>query len=186
MENILRFSEVGQKILKNLDAKSLVQSKEASRGIDGFLENEKFYFISIIKNYNGYFEGFEKSWVEVIHRTPIQIIKQLAIAVQKHFKKDSNDYYVPPLAIAGDGDNIDIELCKYIISKTSNKNPTIKSCYSGKTFPQPQFFIQLQLEKCKLIVEEVEWMEKYNKNLLELKSTYTRKLIQIKMKHDFF
>ena len=175
MEKILRFSVIGKKILKNLDAKSLVQSKEASRGIDEFLENEKFYFISIIKNYNGYFEGFEKSWVEVIHRTPIQIIKQLAIAVQKYFKKDSNDNYVPPLAIAGDGDNIDIELCKYIISKTSSKIPTIKSCSSGNL--DTKFIIQLQLEKCKVIVEVVELFEKYKKNFLELRSTYLQKKI---------
>ena len=52
MENIFkRFTVVGKKILKNLDDKSLARSKEASRGIAVFLENEKFYFISIIKEY---------------------------------------------------------------------------------------------------------------------------------------
>ena len=83
MENIFkRFQLVGRMIIKKLDPKSLTRSIEASREISKFLDNEKFFFITIIKNYKSNFKGFEHSWNEVIHKTPVKIIKQLAIAVQ--------------------------------------------------------------------------------------------------------
>ena len=112
-----RFPVVGGKILKNLDSKSLAQCKVARREISEFLENEKLYFISIIKKYTDKFKGFEKLWNEVIHKTPIKIIKQLAIAVQLCSKnKPYLKRRVSPILIAGDN----FELCDYVVSKRKN------------------------------------------------------------------
>ena len=121
-----RFPVVGGMILKNLDSKSLVRSKEASREIAEILENKKFYFISTLRNYIGYFKEYKKSWNEVIHKAPIKILQQLTIAVQLFFKKYFNyplkkQFNLPPLFIAQDSNNVD--LCQLIISKTSEKNP---------------------------------------------------------------
>ena len=87
MENLcIRFPVASEMVLKNLDDPSLKRGKLAGRGMAEFLENEKFYWIRIIKKYIAYFEGHEESWREVVNKTPLDIIKQLAIAVQQFFK----------------------------------------------------------------------------------------------------
>ena len=75
-----RFPHVSQRILKNLDDQSLIRSKEATRLIAKFLENEKFYWIRIIKKHDKNFEGFQESWKEVLGNSPVDIVKQLATA----------------------------------------------------------------------------------------------------------
>ena len=80
-----RFPLVKKKVLNNLDDQSLTRSKEVNRGIAESLEDERFYWIRIIKKYAGNFEGHEESWKEVIYKTPVDIIKQLAIAVKQFF-----------------------------------------------------------------------------------------------------
>ena len=100
MEKIcLRFSHVSEIILNNLGNESLARSKETSQGISKFHENERFFWIRIIKKYNEHFNGFEKSWSEVINRIPLDVLKQLAIAVQQFFKFQSFEK-VAPLHIA--------------------------------------------------------------------------------------
>ena len=63
-----RFPLVNQRIFQNLDGQSLIRIKEASRDISGFIENERFFWIRLIKKYSKKFEGFEESWNEVIHK----------------------------------------------------------------------------------------------------------------------
>ena len=122
MENLcIRFPVASEMVLKNLDDPSLKRSKLAGRGMAEFLENEKFYWIRIIKKYIVYFEGHEKSWREVVNKTPLGIIKQLAIAVQHFFKKHSFKE-LAPLHIAAEKGTF--QLCQYVIAKTSNKNPS--------------------------------------------------------------
>ena len=84
MENCCkRFPVVGKMILSNLDNQSLVQSKKASRAISNSLENERFYYIRVIQNYEK-FNEFEESWKEVFHKTPVDVLKQLAVTIQKY------------------------------------------------------------------------------------------------------
>ena len=64
-------------ILKNLDDQSLTRSKEASKDIAIFLENEKFFWIRFIKKYNKNFEGFEESWNQVVKKIPVDVVKNL-------------------------------------------------------------------------------------------------------------
>ena len=77
-------------VFKNLDNQSLTQSKNASRTFSEFLVDEKSYWIRVIKKYNGNFVGVEESWREVLRKTPVDMIKQLALVVEEFFK-----YYFP-------------------------------------------------------------------------------------------
>ena len=123
MENLcIRFPVASEMVLKNLDDQSLKRGKLAGRGMAEFLENEKFYWIRIIKKYIANFEGHEESWREVVNKTPLDIIKQLAIAVQQFFKLKHSFKGLAPLHIAAEKGTF--QLCQYIIAKTSNKNPS--------------------------------------------------------------
>ena len=53
-----RFPFAGKLILNNLENQSLARSKETNRGINKFLENERFYWIRILKKYSKNFKGF--------------------------------------------------------------------------------------------------------------------------------
>ena len=46
-----RFPLIRRKVLKNLDDESLIRSVEAKRGIAEFLDNERFFWIRVIKKY---------------------------------------------------------------------------------------------------------------------------------------
>ena len=116
-----RFPLVVKRVLDNLDDQSLIRSKEASRRIAESLDNEKSYWIRILKKHNEKFTGCEESWREVIHKVPIDFVKQLAIAVQQVFKYFWCKKQVAPLHIAVEVGSF--QLCQYVISKTKNKNP---------------------------------------------------------------
>ena len=81
-----RFPFVGQIFLNNLENQSLARCKETNRGMNRFLENQRFYWIRILKKNIGNFKGFEESWNHVIKNAPITIIQQLAHAVQEYFQ----------------------------------------------------------------------------------------------------
>ena len=108
-----RFPLASGKILKNLDDQSLTRSKIASRGITNLLENEKIFWIRIIKKYKGNFKGFEESWQQVVDKIPVDLVKQLARAVQEYFKL-YNTNEIAPLQIAIEKGNF--ELCQFVFS----------------------------------------------------------------------
>ena len=127
MENILkRFPHLGELTLNNLDNKSLINGKKASRDVSKFLENEKFFWIRILKRYHRNFVRFEESWREVIKKPSFEMVKQLAVTVQNFFQLypvinylESNQ--VAPIHIAAAQNNVD--LYKFIYEKSKNKNP---------------------------------------------------------------
>ena len=132
MDVFKRFPLVCKKILNRLDDQSLVRSKEASKEIAECLENGRFYWIRMMKKMSfgmtqmtkmkrGRYQGFDESWKEVIFKTPINYIKDLAIAVQYFYEQFFGSEKVAPLHVAVETGNFN--LCQYIISKTSNKNP---------------------------------------------------------------
>ena len=117
-----RFPHLTQNVLKNLDIQSLIRSKEANREIAKCLNYKKFYWIRIIKTHKEKFEGFEESWGETLNKSPLEMIKQLAIAVQHFFKHHtSKEIRVAPLHIATDKGSS--QLCQYAFSKATDKNP---------------------------------------------------------------
>ena len=116
-----RFPLASKMILRNLDNQSLVRSKEVSREVSEILDKEKFYWIRIIAKHIENFEGHHESWIEVINKTPTDVLKQLAVLVEEFFKDNSQRKNMAPLHIAAEKG--DLGLCEKIITKTSNKNP---------------------------------------------------------------
>ena len=74
---------IAQKILNYVDDETLINFKEAGRTNAVFLGKERFYWIRIIQSYNGLFGELQEIWNKVVRRTPVEIIKGLAIAVHQ-------------------------------------------------------------------------------------------------------
>ena len=87
-----RVPMVNRLILRNLNDRTLVSFNGASREINQVLDNEKFYWIRMMNKYNGNFKEFQGSWRKVISKTPVNTVKQLALAVDKFFKDRSTHY----------------------------------------------------------------------------------------------
>ena len=78
-----RFPLIAQKILNQVDNKTLINYKEAGRIYAAFLEKERFYWTTIIQRYNCLIGEFHDVWKKVVKQTPIEIIKELAVAVHQ-------------------------------------------------------------------------------------------------------
>ena len=120
-----RFPHLSKSILNNCDNQSLIKSKEASREIFEFLENERFYWIRIIQRKYLNFEGFEESWKEAIHQTPFDVIKELENELEKLFSLQNpcSGWIRPihPLHVAALQGNL--KLYEYIVAKAKDKIP---------------------------------------------------------------
>ena len=82
MEEICqRFPFVAQKVLNHLDNDTLNNFKEAGRNNAGFLGKERFYWIRII--IHSFTGELREVWNKVVSKTPIETIKELAVAVQQ-------------------------------------------------------------------------------------------------------
>ena len=86
-----RFPSLIPMILENVDNQSLVNFKETSRELRDFVDSERFYWIKIIEKYKGSFEEFSKCWKKVIERTPSQIVKRIALAVEIFFSTNQSN-----------------------------------------------------------------------------------------------
>ena len=88
MENLRnRFPILIQLILENVDDQSLVTFKETSREMFDFINDERFYWLRILRKYNGSFVEFSKSWRMVIQKNPVEIVREIAVAVEKFFNQ---------------------------------------------------------------------------------------------------
>ena len=115
-----RFPLIRQRVIKNLDNQSLTRSFEAKRGFAEFSNIDRFFWIRIIKKYVRNFEGVEDSWREILHRTKIDVIKQLALAVEEFFKCCYLFRFVSPLQIAAEKGTL--QLFQYVTSKVTDKS----------------------------------------------------------------
>ena len=162
-----RFPLVNKMVLKQLNDQSLVNIKEACRQSARQLVNGRFFWIRIIKKYMGNFKGVEESWKEVINKTPAEMLKQLAFAVEQ-FCKSYPFKQVTPLHITAYKSSL--ELFQFVITRSKDKNPV------GKVFIQvfvmankwnpfkfkPQSITPLHIvamlgniEQCRLILDNV-------------------------------
>ena len=150
-----RFPVLVQKIMTHVDNETLINFKEAGRNNATFLEKERFYWIRIIQRYNclygelwingkmvSYNRHFGEPWRKVVRKTPIEIIKELAVAVhqfpQAMFKylgrqtlsgesispldcilSHENEWH--PLLVAATCGSVN--LCNHIIQKVGTKDP---------------------------------------------------------------
>ena len=72
-------------IFKNLNNQSLIKSKEASSELSQFMLNERFYWLRIIMKNDKSFLEYQALWKKVLEKTPVDIIQQIADAVQNFF-----------------------------------------------------------------------------------------------------
>ena len=128
-------------VSNNLDNQSLIALKESSKEVSNSIEEDRFIWIRIVKRYNGNFKKFKNSWMEVLQKTSVDDLRQLANAVQKFFASFS--YYIvskkqlAPLHVAAvQGD---LQLCELIITKTSEKNPGGGFCIGTCNFDTNKF-----------------------------------------------
>ena len=87
-----RFPLIAQKILNHVDNKTLINFKKVSRNNANFFEKERFYWIRIIQRYNCLFGELHEVWKKVVSKTPVGIIKELAVAVHQFPFKLSKKY----------------------------------------------------------------------------------------------
>ena len=87
MENICkRFPHLANRIFDQVDDQSLHFCKQVSGEVLEYLDKEKFFWIRIIKKYQRRLKDFPKLWKPVIEKTPVEIVKQIAIAVSQFFQ----------------------------------------------------------------------------------------------------
>ena len=154
MENICqRFPHLRKVVLNNLDNQSLITCKGAIRDVSEFLENERFFWIRILKRYQRHFNEFKESWKVLINKTSLEMVKHLALSTLQYFKIYPliNPYnQLAPINIAVELNNVD--LCKFIYEKTRNhKNP--KDIH-GMT-PLHYAAMRGSFELCKLMLENI-------------------------------
>ena len=134
METICkRFPHLAQRIFDQVDDQSLNNCKEISQEVLEYLENERFFWIRIIKKYKGKLKDFPKLWKPVIDKTPTEIVKKIGIAVsqffQAHHLYSSKIHWFSILnerrqwsLIAISANHGDLALLQFIVNKIKLKN----------------------------------------------------------------
>ena len=122
MEMILkRFPLVSLKVFKNLDYQSLAGSTKVQKYFAEFLHNQKFYWIHLVKKHAKNFEGVERSWREVLHQTPVDVVKQLALAVEEFFNSYSSKQVSPLHIVAKEAPSYNCNRWKCGIMQAHNE-----------------------------------------------------------------
>ena len=133
MENLLqRFPHLAKRIFDQLDDRRLNRCKEISGEVLEFLDNERFFWIRIIMKYKRKIKDFTKLWKQVFDKTPVEKVKQIAIAISK-FHNDHHLYshhfiinrcwsFKQWSLIAVSAHHDDLALIQFIVRKIKLKN----------------------------------------------------------------
>ena len=134
MENLCkRFPHLAAQVFDQVDDQSLNNCKEMNRGVLEHLDNERFFWIRIIKKYQKRLKDFPKLWKPVIDKIPVETVKQIAIAVSEFFQLPHlySVYADWPLSgdrrkqwslIAISANHGDLVLLQFIVNKIKLKN----------------------------------------------------------------
>jgi ankyrin repeat protein len=150
-----RFPMIADMIFKNLDDESLSTCKMASRNINTFVKDERFFWLRQIGRYNKHFQEFQMTWNKTLKQTPTFILMKIAKVINlgyvKKLDSDPEDMYhhfnwSPLHVAAGSGS---LELCEYILEKTKN------SIQPGRQDVTPMHLAALRghLEIVKFLIE---------------------------------
>ena len=150
----MRIPFVGSLILNNVSYQSLVNCKRTSRELAKFLDQEKLLSLRIIQKYNGSFQGFEEVWRKVIHKSPIDVIRKLALALCDFAKSHCQQLNLwHPLHIAAA--NGSLELCIYIVEKIGNKSIPLTALHfaAERGHLEICIFIAKNVKETNLVIE---------------------------------
>ena len=182
-----RFPLMAQKIMSYVDYNTLINFKEAGRNNYEFLRKERFYWIRIIQRYSCLFGELQEVWKKVVNKTPIEIIKELAVAVhtfpqtmlRQHefetiyglpitlleFVQKREKQWHPLVISAACGS---VHLCNHVIQKVGVKNPS-SSKMCGKNTPLAvaaeyrrdlsvfQFLLEKAEDKNPILIKHTKW-----------------------------
>ena len=187
-----RFPLMAQKIMNHVDDKTLINFKETGRNNADFLGKERFYWIRIIQRYNCLIGELQEVWKKVVRKTPIEIIKELAVAIHQFPRtifREHKDEILPsepaspiefvqkiekqwhPLFIGATCGSVN--LCDHIIKKVGVKNTTIFK-KRGKTTPLAfaaefmnnvnvfKFLLEKAEDKNPILITDVNWTLLHN------------------------
>ena len=187
-----RFPLMAQKIMSHVDDKTLINFKETGRNNAYFLGKERFYWIRIIQRYNCLIGELQEVWKKVVTKTPIDIIKELAVAIHQFprtiFREHKNEILPSeptspiefvqkiekqwhPLFIGATCGSVN--LCDHIIKKVGVKNSTIFK-RSGKITPLVfaaefmnnlnvfKFLLEKAEDKNPILITDVNWTLLHN------------------------
>lgn len=102
MDNlILRIPYIAQLVFEEVDDKTLVNYKTASESWLSFIGEKKIEWLRIILKYAGNMTEFADHWKQLLHRTPIKIVKEIALIVGEFFSANPKrkDYQWSPFVI---------------------------------------------------------------------------------------
>ena len=78
-----RFPLVIKNMMNYIDDNSLVTFKKAGRNNRNYLLFSRFYWIRIIQSNNRLFGNFQEEWRKVVIRTPVGIVRELALTLHE-------------------------------------------------------------------------------------------------------
>ena len=130
-EFLLRFPGLGEKIFDQLDNQNLTKCKEVSRSQRQFLEENKVLWKRMIEKYSANNVDFKDSWKLVTEKVPTQIVKELALAVEKFYSFCPHrlESQHSPHHIAADHGSL--SLYKFIAQKTKVVSPERSNGLTG-------------------------------------------------------
>ena len=126
-----RFPSLAQDIFKELDNKSLIKCRKVSVQWQNFVDNQKYNWIRRVHKSNGSMNEFYVQWKLIYRNTPFDLVKELSTAVLQFFEDDisRSERQYSPLHVAADIGLL--ELSKFIIRRTGDKNPARSDGYTA-------------------------------------------------------
>ena len=148
-----QFPEMGEAILNCINEKSLVAMRKVNRPWMNFVDQQKIIWVRMIEKHIGHRNTFPDDWKKVVFKTPVQMVKDLAIAVQEFYETETNmfkDQIYSPLSIAAYQGNF--QLTQHFVGKIKDKN------WKDRVGRTPLYYAALQghFEISKLLIENVD------------------------------
>ena len=135
MENLcLKFPYLCSMIFANLDNKSLVQCRLVNKSWKKLIENEKILWKRILKKYITNLTS--KCWYEILIRIPVDIIREIATAVNHTFMSQLQGWH-------WEFNSIFLCMVKVHICRTSNFLPVLLTSLRGWGKWGIHFFVPL-------------------------------------------
>ena len=123
MESIFaKIPDLGDKIIRELDNKSLVRCKEVQRSWYNFINEEKTLWLRMIQNYIGDDNKFFKVWRKVLSKAPVDFVAQISFATKRSHSKNFFIQTVSPISVAVFDDSL--YLYREMMVKLADMNQT--------------------------------------------------------------